>query len=67
MRLPGLLSWFAQFNVLCYTKVCAQRWHYPQWMGPPTSIINQEDVPMGPFNGDIFSIMIPSSQMTLAC
>lgn len=67
MLLPGLLSWFAQFTFLCYTKGCAQWWHDPQWVGPPTSIINQENAPMGPFNDDIFSIKIPFSQMTLAC
>lgn len=43
------------------------------YLGPPTvSIINQENalhtvLPTGQSFGDIFSITIPSSQMTLAC
>jgi hypothetical protein len=40
-------------------------------LGSPTSIINQENASIGlttgQFGGDIFSIEVPSSKMTLAC
>lgn len=42
----------------------------PLIIDPPTSIINQEDakaLSVGPFDGDIFPIVVLYSQMSLAC
>lgn len=63
MLLPSSLS------VAHSTYIIAQQWQFPQWAGPwavpHQSLIKK--MPHGQSGEDMFSVGIPSSQVTLAC
>lgn len=66
-RLPDLLSFLFKYNTGRTTSLWTAP---PSGLGPPTSIISQENapmyLPMGQSDGDTFSIEDPSSQMMVS-